>query len=142
MALTAIHNDTKFSVGDAIRVSQKIQEGDKTRTQVFEGMVIGIKGRGKNKSFTVRRIGAQKVGIERIFPIDAPVVEKVEVVKKGGRGVRRAKLYYTRDKSRKEIELIYSRATKREKAKDEKVKPKPKKTTRVKKSLKTPKKNK
>src|SRR5258707_15454472 len=73
-------------------------------------MVIKIKGRESGKSFTVRRIGAQKVGMEMIFPISASTVDKIEVVRKGTEGVRRAKLYYIRGKSSREIEKIYSRA--------------------------------
>ena len=117
MALTAQHKDTTFGVGDKVKVFQKIKEGDKTRSHAFEGMVIGIKGRGENKSFTVRKIGVGQIGIERIYPIFAPTIEKIEVKRKGTRGVRRAKLYYTRDKPKREIEKIYSRATSREEAK-------------------------
>lgn len=102
-------------MGDRIKVFQKIKEGDKTRTQIFEGMVIGIKGRQENKSFTVRRIGVAQVGIERIFPLGSPTIDKIEVVKKGGSGIRRAKLYYTRKKSRREVEKIYSRTSSKKK---------------------------
>ncbi len=114
MALFAKHKDTKFGVGDTVRVLQKIKEGDKERTQAFEGMVIGIKGREENKSFTVRRIGAQQIGVERIFPLEVPTIEKVEVVRKGTKGVRRAKLYYTREKSRRNVEEIYSRTARKD----------------------------
>ena len=117
MALIAKHKDSEFAIGDTVSVVQELKEGDKTRKQVFEGVVIAIKGKGINKSFTVRRIGAQQVGIERIFPLASPIIEKVEVVRGGLLGVRRAKLYYIRDKSKKEIEKIYSRAVKREKLK-------------------------
>lgn len=117
MALSTVHNETRFGVGDRIRVQQRIKEGEKTRLQSFEGMVIGIKGREENKTFTVRRIGEAQIGIERIFPIIAPTIEKIEVVKKGLRGSRHAKLYYTRDKSRREIDKIYSRSNRRELAK-------------------------
>ena len=113
MALTAVHNDVTFGVGDRIKVFQKIKEGEKTRSQAFEGMVIGIKGREENKSFTVRRIGVQQIGIERIFPLASPTIEKIMVLKKGTSGARHAKLYYTRDKSRREIEKIYSRTSKK-----------------------------
>jgi large subunit ribosomal protein L19 len=111
MALIAVHKDITFGVGDRIKVFQKLKEGDKARLQAFEGMVIGIKGREENKSFTVRRIGAQQIGIERIFPLVSPSIEKIEVVKKGTEGVRHAKLYYTRDKSHREVEKIYSRTS-------------------------------
>ena len=114
MALTTTHKDTIFGVGDKVKVHQRIKEGEKVRTQTFEGMVIGIKGRGNGKTFTVRRIGIQNVGIERIFPLMSPQIEKVEVERKGQKGARRAKLYYTREKSRKEIDAIFMRAQKKE----------------------------
>lgn len=117
MALTATFNDNKFNVGDVVKVIQNIQEGEKTRKQAFQGMVIGIKGRGENKTFTIRRVGSQNVGIERIFPLESPSISDIEVVRKGKRGIRRAKLYYTRDKSRKMIEKIYSRSVRREETK-------------------------
>jgi large subunit ribosomal protein L19 len=115
MALIVTHNKTEFGVGDTVRVTQKITEGDKSRSQVFEGIVMGIKGREENKTFIVRRIGAQQIGIERIFPLTSPTIEKIEVVRNGTKGVRHAKLFYTRDKSRKEIEKIYSRAARKSK---------------------------
>lgn len=117
MALTAVLNEASFGVGDRVKVIQRIKEGDKTRLQSFEGMVIAIRGRQENKTFTVRRIGEAQIGIERIFPLLTPTIEKIEVVKKGLPGVRRAKLYYTRDKSRREVEKIYSRANRKEIAK-------------------------
>ena len=109
MAITATYEDMKFGVGDGVRVLQKIKEGKKVRIQAFEGMVISIKGHGEGKSFTVRRIGAAQVGIERIFPLNTPTIESIEVVRKGGSGIRRSKLYYTRDKHKREIENIYAR---------------------------------
>lgn len=118
MALYATHNDTRFGVGDMVKVSQLVRDGEKSRTQIFEGMVLAIRGRGLGKSFVVRRIGAAQIGIEKIFPLATPTVQSVEVVKKGTRGSRRAKLYYTRDKSRKEITKIYSRSNRREAAKE------------------------
>lgn len=126
MALTATHiqissegkqTQTKFGVGDTVRVFTKIKEGEKTRQQAFEGIVLKIKGRDESKTFTVRRIGAQQIGIERIIPLASPTIDKIEVVKKGLRGVRRAKLYYIREKSRKEIDAIYTRAGKKEESK-------------------------
>lgn len=120
MSIKAVHGEgegTKFGVGDTVRVVQKITEGDKKRLQTFEGIVIGIKGRNINKSVTVRKVGTAQIGIERIYPLASPSIEKIEVVKSGIRGVRRAKLYYIRGKSRKEIEKIYSRAGARELAK-------------------------
>jgi len=113
MAISTKHKDTYFGVGDKVNVYQRIKEGEKERTQTFEGMVIGIKGRGKSKTFTVRRVGAQNIGIERIFPLDSPLIEKVEVSRKGQEGARRAKLYFTRDKSRRVVDAIYMRAQKK-----------------------------
>ncbi len=107
----------KFGVGDTIKVTQKIKEGEKTRKQVFEGIVIKIRGRQENTSFTVRRIGVGQIGIERIFPISSPMIEKIDVVRHGTKGVRRSKLYYLRDKPKREVEKIYTRAKKKTLAK-------------------------
>ncbi len=89
----------KFKVGDTVRVHYKIKEGDKERIQVFEGVVIRIRGAGLNKTFTVRK-ESFNVGIERIFPYYSPNIEKIEVSKIGK--VRRAKLYFLRDLQGKE----------------------------------------
>lgn len=111
MANQAKIDQTTFNVGDLVRVSYKIIEKEKTsgrtkreekveqkeRIQVFEGLVLAVKGRGENKSFVVRRIGAGGIGIERIFPLSSPWINKIEVKKKGD--VRRAKLYYLRNKN-------------------------------------------
>ena len=120
MALKLTHKTIEFGIGDRVRVHQKIKEGEKFRVAVFEGMVIKIKGEPTRKMFTVRRIGEAAIGVERIFPLDLPSIEKIEVVKKGTRGVKRAKLYYTREKSTKEIDKIYSRAKKLELSKSKK----------------------
>jgi large subunit ribosomal protein L19 len=85
----------KFSVGDQVKVYVKIQEEGKTRTQVFEGIVISKKEKGLRSTFTVRRISYGE-GVERIFLAHSPFVENVEIVKKGR--VRRSKLYYLRKK--------------------------------------------
>ncbi|MFH1895896.1 MAG: 50S ribosomal protein L19 [bacterium] len=85
----------EFRSGDLIKVYYKIKEGEKERVQPFEGLVIAIKGQDlQSKSFTVRKIGASEVGVERIFPLQSPNIEKIEIVEKGK--VRRAKLYYLR----------------------------------------------
>ena len=113
MAITITHKDNEFGIGDIVRVHQKIQDSGKkkgeitTRIQVFEGTVISINGKQENKMFTVRRIGAGGVGIERIFPIFAPIIDKVEVSAKGD--VRRAKLYYLRDQTVREVSEITKR---------------------------------
>ena len=85
----------RFNVGDTVRVHVKIKEEGKTRTQVFEGIVIKKKFRGQEGTFTVRRISYGE-GVERTFPLHAPSVSKIEVKKKGT--VRKAKLYYLRKK--------------------------------------------
>jgi large subunit ribosomal protein L19 len=82
-----------FVAGDVINVHQKIREGEKTRIQVFKGTVIGIRGRGENKMFTVLKKTGQYY-IERIWPVNSPNIEKVEVVEKPRRRPRRAKLTY------------------------------------------------
>ncbi|MBQ9868889.1 MAG: 50S ribosomal protein L19 [Ruminococcus sp.] len=83
------------NVGDTVKVHVKIVEGDKSRIQVFEGTVIAKKHGGISETFTVRRV-AHGCGIERVFPVHSPSVDKVEVVRRGK--VRRAKLYYLRDR--------------------------------------------
>ena len=113
MALRATIKEVSFGVGDQVKVYLKVKDGEKTRNQIFDGMVIGIKGRDDGKSFTVRKIGAQRIGVEMIFPLNTPSLEKIEVIRKGTEGVQHAKLYYTRDKSPREIEKIYSRATRK-----------------------------
>ena len=85
----------EINVGDTVKVHVKIKEGDKSRIQVFEGTVIAKKHGGINETFTVRRV-AHGCGIERVFPVHSPVVEKVELVRAGR--VRRAKLYYLRSR--------------------------------------------
>jgi large subunit ribosomal protein L19 len=82
-----------FQVGDTVRVHVKIKEGDKERIQIFEGIVIGRKSGGLRSTFTVRKTSFGQ-GVERIFPLHAPIIETIEVVRKGR--VRRAKLYYLR----------------------------------------------
>ena len=87
-----------FKSGSTVRVHVKIKEGDKSRIQVFEGLVIAKQGGGINEVFTVRKISNQ-IGVERTFPIHSPIVEKIEVVRNGK--VRRNKLFYLRGRSGK-----------------------------------------
>ncbi len=90
-----------FRAGDTVRVQQKIQEKGKTRLQAFEGLVLARKhGNEAGATFTVRRI-ASGVGVERIYPLYSPMIDKIEVVKRSA--VRRAKLYHIRDKAAKDI---------------------------------------
>ena len=83
----------EFAPGDTVRVHAKIVEGSRERIQVFEGVVIGRQGRGVREMFTVRRI-SYGVGVERMFPVHSPRIDKIEVTRRGK--VRRAKLYYLR----------------------------------------------
>jgi len=87
-------NKIDFSSGDRIRVHSQIKEGDRTRTQMFDGTVIAIRGRSENKTFTVRKIASSAIGVERIWPLNSPTITKIEVVKK--KKTRRAKLYFMR----------------------------------------------
>ncbi len=89
-------NVPEFRPGDTIRVHAKVVEGERERTQAFEGVVIRRRNAGSSSNFTVRRI-AHEVGVERTFPIHSPRLEKVEVLRRGK--VRRAKLYYLRGRT-------------------------------------------
>jgi large subunit ribosomal protein L19 len=95
-----------FGVGDTVRVHTKVVEGDKERIQIFSGVVIGRRGRGLNEMFTVRRISYGE-GVERIFPVNSPRVEKIEVERHGD--VRRAKLTYLRKRIGKGATLVKER---------------------------------
>ncbi len=96
MAQNFTYQDQLINVGDTVRVHQEITEGKKTRVQVFEGLVIAIKNRDINKSFTVRKVAAGGIGVEKIFPVMMPSIKQIEVKRRGD--VRRSKLYYLRDK--------------------------------------------
>ena len=98
----------KFDVGDSVRVHTKVVEGDKERIQIFAGVVIGRRGRGLNSTFTVRRISYGE-GVERVFPVHSPRVEKIEVERQGE--VRRAKLTYLRKRLGKGATLVKERET-------------------------------
>ncbi len=84
-----------FGPGDEVKVHVRVVEGTRERIQVFQGNIIAIRGSGVQETFTVRKLSFQ-VGVERIFPMHSPIIAKLEVVKKGD--VRRAKLYYIRDR--------------------------------------------
>ncbi|MBV4418062.1 50S ribosomal protein L19 [Clostridium tyrobutyricum] len=84
-----------FNVGDTVKVHVKISEGNRERIQIFEGIVLKRQNGGLRETFTVRRV-AYGVGVERTFPVNAPIIDKIEVIRKGK--VRRAKLYYLRDR--------------------------------------------
>jgi large subunit ribosomal protein L19 len=101
-------DDAKFNVGDSVRVHTKVVEGDKERIQIFSGIVIGKRGGGINETFTVRRISYGE-GVERVFPINSPRIEKVEVEREGQ--VRRAKLFYLRGRKGKEALFVKERVS-------------------------------
>ncbi len=86
-------------MGDSVKVHTRVKEGEKERTQIFAGVIIAHKGRGLNESFTVRRISYGE-GVERVFPLNSPRIEKIEVEREGQ--VRRAKLFYLRGRKGKE----------------------------------------
>lgn len=115
MANTFHFKNQTLGVGDTVKVSQKVKDKGKERLQNFEGIVIAIKGSGKDKAITVRRLGELQIGIERIFPLSSPTMVSLEVVKTGFRGTKRAKLYYLRSKSKKETSKIYTRTSHRQK---------------------------
>ncbi|HEY5913075.1 MAG TPA: 50S ribosomal protein L19 [Verrucomicrobiae bacterium] len=98
----------EFGVGDTVRVHTKVVEGDKERIQVFSGVVIGRRGHGLNEMFTVRRISYGE-GVERVFPVHSPRVERVEVERKGR--ARRAKLTYLRKRLGKGATLVKEKET-------------------------------
>jgi large subunit ribosomal protein L19 len=93
---------TPFNIGDTVRVSVKVVEGDKERLQPFDGVVIARRGGNTRETFTVRKISFG-IGVERIFPLYSPSIDKIEVLKKGS--VRRAKLYYLRGKKGKAAKI-------------------------------------
>lgn len=103
------YQDQSISIGDTVRVHQEIAEGDKKRIQIFEGIVIAVKNRESGKSITVRKIGANSIGVEKILPLMMPSLKKIEVKRKGD--VRRSKLYYLRDRIGKAATRIKEKAT-------------------------------
>ena len=95
-------NLPSFAPGDTVIVQVKVKEGERERLQAFEGVVIAIKNRGLNSAFTVRKI-SNGVGVERVFQTHSPIVDSIEVKRRGA--VRRAKLYYLRDRSGKSARI-------------------------------------
>lgn len=106
-------NFPEFEVGDAIAVSQWIKEGAKSRTQIFEGDVIAMHKNGASTTFTVRKIGSDSISVERIYPLYSPLIDSIKIVHKGD--VRRAKLYYMRDRIGKKARVKERVMTKLEK---------------------------
>jgi len=95
-----------FSAGDTITVYYQIREGEKTRTQFFRGVVLQRKGSGSSETFTIRKMSGN-VGVERIFPINVPSIEKIEMNKKGK--VRRARIFYQRERTGKSARIKENR---------------------------------
>lgn len=94
----------EFRAGDTIKVTSKIKEGNRERLQPFQGIVIARRGSGQSETFTVRKISEGGIGVERIWPFNSPSLQKIEVLKKGH--VRRAKLYYLRDRLGREARKV------------------------------------
>ena len=92
----------EFNPGDTLKVHVKIREGDKERVQIFQGIVVSRRGGGVSESFTVRKVSSG-VGVERVFPLHSPNIEKIQVLKKGR--VRRSKLYYLRERKGKKARI-------------------------------------
>jgi len=101
--LTAVRAIPRFRAGDTLKVGVKVKEGERTRVQNFEGVCIARSNKGLGSSFTVRKISFGE-GVERVFPLYAPVIEHIEVVRRGV--VRRAKLYYLRGRSGKSARIV------------------------------------
>lgn len=97
----------EFSAGDTITVYYAIKEGDKSRTQFFRGVVIQLRGTGRTQTFTIRKMSGT-VGVERVFPLNLPAIEKIEINKKGS--VRRARIYYFRGLTGKKARIKEKRA--------------------------------
>jgi large subunit ribosomal protein L19 len=92
-----------FRAGDTVRLAVKIKEGDKTRIQAYEGVCISKRGQGTGKTITVRKIGANSIGIERIFPMYSDSIDEITVIRRGR--VRRAKLFYLRELAGKKARI-------------------------------------
>jgi len=114
MSLQTIVCNTTVSIGDSVIVGQKIREGEKDRIQNFSGVVIAMKGEQSEKTFTVRRIAAGAIGVEKIFPIDMPSLVSVKIVKQAA--VRRSKLYFLRERTGKAALQLPERKVKQKSA--------------------------
>ena len=97
--------DKEVTTGDLVQVSVKVKEGEKERIQIFEGTIIGVKGRGTSKTFTVRKIASGGIGVERIWPFSSPFIKDIKLVKK--RPQKRSKIFYIRKLKGKEATGAY-----------------------------------
>ena len=111
--MTDLRKLPDFAPGDTVKVNVKVKEGNRERVQAFEGVCIARKNRQLNSSFTVRKISYGE-GVERVFPLHSPVIESIEVVRRGD--VRRAKLYYLRGRRGKSARIAEKRDDRRNKA--------------------------
>jgi len=101
MANTVKIKDIEAHIGDQLKIHYSFVEKEKKKIQIFEGILLAVKGRESNKMFMLRKVPKSNIGVERIFPVESPFIEKVEISKKGT--TRRAKIYYIRDRSHREI---------------------------------------
>jgi large subunit ribosomal protein L19 len=107
MARSVQINDVLLTVGDTIKIHYAIKDKDKKKNQIFEGIVLSVRGRGNNKMFTVRKVTRSNIGVERIFPAISPFIEKIEIANRTTN--TRANIEYIRSRSRREIkEKLYS----------------------------------
>jgi large subunit ribosomal protein L19 len=113
--IEAVRKLPEFSPGDTLRVNVKVTEGTRTRVQAYEGVCIGRSGGGIHENFTVRKISYGE-GVERVFPVYSPMIESVDVVRRGK--VRRAKLYYLRDRRGKSARIVEDTGTRARKLND------------------------
>jgi large subunit ribosomal protein L19 len=113
-AVAALRAVPDFAPGDTVKVNVKVVEGTRTRVQAYEGVVIARSGGGLNESFTVRKISYGE-GVERVFPVYSPLLDSIEVVRRGK--VRRAKLYYLRDRRGKSARIVEKTERRKEEAK-------------------------
>ncbi|MDB5424045.1 MAG: rplS [Phenylobacterium sp.] len=109
--LLAMRSVPEFQAGDTVRVNVKIKEGERERVQAYEGVCIARGGQGINESFTVRKISFGE-GVERVFPVNSPMIESIEVKRRGV--VRRAKLYYLRDRRGKSARIAERQMARRD----------------------------
>lgn len=100
--LVTKHNLPEFSAGDTVTVHYKIKEGDKERTQLFKGIIIQRKGQKATETFTIRKM-SNGIGVERVFPINSPFIDKIELNKEGA--VRRARIFYLRELTGKKARI-------------------------------------
>lgn len=101
----AIWKEVEFKVGDTIKFDYIIKEKDKERTQAYQGVVIAIKGQGEGKMVTVRRTAVDRIGMERIIPLNSPWIKNIQVMNKPKKRVKRSKLYYLRDREGKKAKI-------------------------------------